>query len=106
MAEHQENFDDILLNGDTGGNQTQPEPELEREVINCSMCEDSGACNYCARGRQWLADHPKPTPIPKKKNGGSTMSKYNKGFSKISIIVFPFIKIISIGNFMFFIQNE
>ncbi|MEI7424751.1 MAG: hypothetical protein WCK10_01380 [Candidatus Staskawiczbacteria bacterium] len=42
--------------------EVKPEEDTREkyEVINCHVCEDSGACNSCPRGQQWMIDNPYP----------------------------------------------
>lgn len=69
----QENFDDELFNNPEGDLQNKIEnnrtnEESGYEIVHCLMCEDTGACNHCERGKQWIIDNPLPGSKFKKRN--------------------------------------
>jgi len=52
--EQQSNFEEQLF-----AEQKKVEQPKIDEILNCPYCEDAGACTFCERGRQWLADNAK-----------------------------------------------
>lgn len=62
LRAHEESDDQSL------GINPEEDTREKYEVPSCRICEDSGACDSCERGRQWKIDNPYPgSEKPKRK---------------------------------------
>jgi len=62
-----ENFDNVLFSEDESNREEEISgTEMPEAKPICQYCEDSGACQFCERGRRYTIDHPLKIGKPKK----------------------------------------